>query len=68
MTKLEFLTSDCDAKFSFAQVLAVHVIEQHHPNLILDSSAKPQPPNNQPQPQNATPRPKKCTTSTCAAN
>ena len=56
MTKLEFLCSDCDAKFPSPHVLAVHVIEQHHPNFILDSSANPQPPNNQPQPQNATHR------------
>ena len=54
MTKLEFSCSDCDAKFPSPQVLAVHVIKQHHPNLILDLSENPQPPNNQPQPQNAT--------------
>jgi len=56
MTKRELLCSDCGAKFSSPQVLAVHVIEQHHPNLILESStAKPQPPNHQPQSQNAPP-------------
>jgi len=57
MTLLEFVCSDCDAKFPSSEVLAVHAIEQHHPSLILDSRANRQPPNNQPQPQNATHRP-----------
>lgn len=55
MTKAKFSCSDCNAKFPSPQVLAVHVIEQHHPNFILESSAKSQPPNHQPQPQNAPP-------------
>jgi len=57
MTKAEFLCSDCGATFPSPQVLAVHVIEQHHPNLILESSAEPQPPNHQPQPPNNQPQP-----------
>ena len=58
MSKLEFLCSECDTMFPSREVLAVHVIEEHHPNLILESSKQGPPPNNQPQPQNDEHQPK----------
>ncbi|AES87983.1 putative transcription factor C2H2 family [Medicago truncatula] len=56
MSKLGFLCSECDTTFPSPQTLAVHVIEEHHPYLILESSKQGPPLNNQPQPENAQPQ------------
>jgi len=57
MSKLEFLCSECNTKFPSPQALAVHVVEEHHPDYILESSKQGPPPNYQPQPENAQPQP-----------
>ena len=57
MSKLEFLCSECDTMFPSREVLAVHVIEEHHPDFILESSKQGSPPTNQPEPENALPQP-----------
>jgi len=57
MSKLEFLCGECDTMFPSQQALAVHVVEEHHPDYILESSKQGPPPNNQPQLENAQSQP-----------
>jgi hypothetical protein len=57
MSKLEFLCGECDTMFPSREALTVHVIEEHHPDYILESSKQGPPPNNQPEPENAQPQP-----------
>lgn len=42
-----FICNDCGMQLPSPHVLAIHVIQQHHPNLILESSEQRQPPNTQ---------------------
>ncbi|GAU28575.1 hypothetical protein TSUD_269150 [Trifolium subterraneum] len=50
MTKVEFLCSECGKYFPSPEALAVHTIEQHYPNRILESSKQPKPQQNAPPP------------------
>jgi hypothetical protein len=53
MTKVEYLCIECGNSFPSHSTLAVHTIEQHHPNRILENA--PPPPST--QPKNAPPPP-----------
>ncbi|AES87959.1 putative transcription factor C2H2 family [Medicago truncatula] len=57
MSKPGFLCGECGTMFPSPQALAVHVVEEHHPDYILESSKQGPPPINQPQSENAQPGP-----------